>query len=198
MNFDSPSECPVSSAQKWFDEAVAQNETQNPLAAALSTVDASNRPSARMVLLKGFDSSGAVFYTNYNSPKGIDLQANKNASLLFHWDYCKRQLRIRGSVCKLTVEESDTYFATRPKLSQVGTWASHQSQKLTSRTELTAKADDLMAKWANSPVPRPEHWGGYRVSLDEMEFWYERDGRLHDRVRYSTEDDQWTRERLQP
>lgn len=198
MNFDSPPHCPVSAAQHWFDEAVAQHATQNPLAAALSTVDIGNRPSARMVLLKGFDSDGAVFYTNYNSPKGIDLQSNNNASLLFHWDCSQRQLRIRGTASRLTTEESDSYFATRPKLNQVGTWASHQSQRLISRTELTAKADDLMAKWTDRPVPRPDHWGGYRVSLDEMEFWHGRDGRLHDRVLYSIEDGQWSWERLQP
>ena len=119
MNFDSPSESPATSAQQWFDEAVAAKATPNPLAVALSTVDHDGKPSTRMVLLKGFDEKGAVFYTNYASPKALDLVNNTHASMLFHWDDSQRQLRIRGTVTKVSEEESDAYFATRQKLSQV-------------------------------------------------------------------------------
>ncbi|MBT4584273.1 MAG: pyridoxamine 5'-phosphate oxidase [Phycisphaerae bacterium] len=198
MNFDSPAEIPVNAAQQWFDEAVSAKATPNPLAVALSTVDSEGKPSTRMVLLKGFDERGAVFYTNYESPKATDLEKNTYASLLFHWDDCQRQLRIRGSVSKVSAEESDTYFATRQKLSQVGALASHQSQPLKSRAALMAKVAALMAKWVGRNVPRPEYWGGYRVSLDEIEFWQGHDGRLHDRIRYSRIDKKWNWSRLQP
>jgi pyridoxamine 5'-phosphate oxidase len=198
MNFDSPTESPVIPAQAWFDEAVAVKATLNPLAVALSTVDGEGKPSTRMVLLKGFDTRGAVFYTNYKSAKADDLRENKHVAMLFHWDDCNRQLRIRGSVTKVSDEESDVYFATRQKLSQVGAWASKQSQPLQSRAVLIAKVAALMVKWVGRPVPRPEFWGGYRVSLDEVEFWQGHDGRLHDRIRYTCVDDSWSWERLQP
>jgi len=198
MNFDSPSESPATSAQQWFDEAVAAKATPNPLAVALSTVDHDGKPSTRMVLLKGFDEKGAVFYTNYASPKALDLVNNTYASMLFHWDDSQRQLRIRGTVTKVSEEESDAYFATRQKLSQVSAWASHQSQPLKSRAALMAKVAALMAKWVGRNVPRPQHWGGLRVSLDEIEFWQGHDGRLHDRIRYTCDDGTWSWERLQP
>ena len=198
MNFDSPSQTPIPFAQQWFDEADAAFASPNPLAVALSTVDPDGKPSTRMVLLKGFDEKGAVFYTNYDSPKATDLGHNAHASMLFHWDNAQRQLRIRGTVTKISEEESDVYFATRQKLSQVGAWASHQSQPLKSRAVLMAKVAALMAKWVGRNVPRPEHWGGFRVSLDEIEFWQGHDGRLDDRIRYTCGDGEWSWERLQP
>jgi len=198
MNFDTPSKTPIMPAQQWFDEAVAAKATLNPLAVALSTVDLEGKPSTRMVLLKGFDEKGAVFYTNLNSPKAADLEKNKYASMLFHWDDCQRQLRIRGTVTKVTEEESDAYFATRQKLNQVGAWTSQQSQPLKSRAALMEKVAALMAKWTGRNVPRPEHWGGFRVSLEEIEFWQGQEGRLHDRIRYTCNVDQWSWARLQP
>ncbi len=198
MNFDSPSESPIASIQQWFDEAIAEKKTPNPLSMALSTVDERGHPSSRMVLLKGFDSRGAVLYTNYESPKALDLEHNKHASLLFHWDLQARQLRIRGSVSRVSSEESDIYFASREKLSQIGALASRQSQPLKNRAVLMAKVTALLAKWVGRSVPRPDFWGGYRVSLDEIEFWQGHDGRLHDRIRYTRVDEEWSWQRLQP
>lgn len=198
MNFDTPPQSPIASAQHWFDEAVATKNKPNPLAFALSTVDTQGHPSSRMVLLKSFNDSGAVFYTNYNSPKSIDMETNNHVSMLFHWDDSQRQLRIRGTVVKVSEDESDAYFATREKLSQVGAWASDQSQPLRSRAMMLTKVASLTAKWVGRSVPRPEHWGGYRVSLDEIEFWQGHDGRLHDRIRYARVDGEWKWERLQP
>jgi pyridoxamine 5'-phosphate oxidase len=151
-----------------------------------------------MVLLKGFDEKGAVFYTNYDSPKATDLGRNTYASMLFHWDDSQRQLRIRGKVKKVSEDESDAYFATRHKLSQVSAWASHQSKPLKSRKALMEKATALMAKWVGSSIPRPEFWGGFRVSIDEIEFWQGHEGRLHDRILYIRNEDQFTWQRLQP
>ncbi|MDP7008498.1 MAG: pyridoxamine 5'-phosphate oxidase [Phycisphaerales bacterium] len=198
MNFDSPPKQPVASAQAWFDEAVLEKATPNPLAAAFTTVDREQRPSSRMVLLKGFDAQGAVLYTNYESDKAKDVEQNQNVSLLFHWDYKQRQLRIQGKAERVDEEESDVYFATREKLSQVGAWASDQSRPLKSRAVLMAKVAALMAKWVGRKVPRPEHWGGYRVSLDVIEFWQGHDGRLHDRIRYTRDQNAWHWVRLQP
>ena len=126
------------------------------------------------------------------------METNNHVSMLFHWDDSQRQLRIRGTVVKVSEDESDAYFATREKLSQVGAWASDQSQPLRSRAMMLTKVASLTAKWVGRSVPRPEHWGGYRVSLDEIEFWQGHDGRLHDRIRYARVDGEWKWERLQP
>jgi len=198
MNFNSPPSSPVEPAQHWFDHAASVCETPNPLAMALSTVDQEGRPSSRMVLLKGFDDKGAVFYTNYQSDKAIDICENNVVSLLFHWDDLQRQLRIQGHATKLTEEESDVYFATRDVLSQLGAWASDQSRPLENREILIAKVGELTEKWQDQPIPRPEHWGGYRVTLDMVELWEGHDGRLHERIRYSNVDGNWSWERLQP
>ncbi len=198
MNFNSPPTSPVEDAKQWFDHAESVCKTPNPLAVALSTVDLDGHPSSRMVLLKGFDAFGAVFYTNYKSEKAEDIEENSAVSLLFHWDALQRQLRIQGRATKLTTEESDAYFATREKLSQVGAWASEQSKPLKSRAVLLAKVAALTAKWVGRSVPRPEYWGGYRVSLDMVELWQGHDGRLHDRIRYTCEDGSWSWQRLQP
>ena len=180
MNFNSPPATPVEDAQQWFDYAESKCKTPNPLAVALSTVDAEGNPSSRMVLLKGFDACGAVFYTNYTSEKAMDIEGNNAVSLLFHWDDLQRQLRIQGRATKLTAEESDAYYATRAKLSQVGAWASKQSKPLKSRAVLMAKVAALTAKWVGRKVPRPEFWGGY------------------DRIRYTCIDGVWSWQRLQP
>ena len=154
MNFDSPPNSPVLSTQEWFDEANELRPTPNPLAMALSTVNNEGAPSARMVLLKGFDAEGAVFYTNYNSSKAQDIQENGIVSLLFHWDEMQRQIRIQGRATKVSPEESNAYFETRPKLSQAGAWASKQSQPLRSKAVLMAKVVALTAKWAGRSIPR--------------------------------------------
>ena len=151
-----------------------------------------------MVLLKGFDKDGVVFFTNYTSEKACDISTNSSVSLLFHWDEMQRQLRIQGKAIKISEEESDEYFATRSRLSQVGAWASKQSRPMKSRAALVAKVAALTAKWVGRSVPRPEFWGGYRVSLDMVELWQGHDGRLHDRVRYTCTDGEWSWQRLQP
>ncbi|MBT4530851.1 MAG: pyridoxamine 5'-phosphate oxidase [Phycisphaerae bacterium] len=198
MNFNSPPNSPVQSMQEWFDEAHELRPTPNPLATTLSTVSADGIPSSRMVLLKGFNEHGAVFYTNYESEKANDMKENDAVSLLFHWDDLQRQVRIQGRAEKISAEESDTYFASRAKLSQAGAWASAQSQPLKNRAVLMAKVTALTAKWIGRNIPRPEHWGGFRVSLDTVELWQGHDGRLHDRIRYTCTDGSWDWVRLQP
>jgi pyridoxamine 5'-phosphate oxidase len=198
MNFNSPPASPVEAASNWLDHADSVCTRPNPLAMALSTVDADGRPSSRMVLLKGFDERGAVFYCNYESDKANDIAENSAVSLLFHWDEMQRQLRIMGKAEKITKEESDAYFATRPRLSQAGTWASKQSKPLKSRTVLMAKVAAITAKWVGRKIPRPEHWGGYRVPLETLEFWQGHDGRLHDRIQYRCNNGEWFWGRLQP
>jgi pyridoxamine 5'-phosphate oxidase len=198
MEFNSPPPTPLEAARGWFDHAESVCQRPNPLAMALSTVDSTGQPSSRMVLLKGFDEDGAVFYTNYQSEKAIEIQENCAVSLLFHWDDLQRQIRIQGTATKVSSEESDAYFATRHKLSQAGAWASNQSQLLKSRTMLTAKVASITAKWLGREIPRPEHWGGYRVSLDMVELWQGNDGRLHDRIQYTCTNGTWSWSRLQP
>ena len=198
MNFNSPPSIPIEAVQRWFDHAESVCRTPNPLAMALSTVNEGGQPSSRMVLLKGFDEQGAVFYSNYESEKACDIQGNNKVALLFHWDELNRQILIQGHVSEISTEESDTYFATRKKLNQVGAWASDQSKPLKSRAILTEKVAALSAKWLGREIPRPEHWGGYRVSLDMVELWQGHDGRLHDRIRYTCTDGVWSWQRLQP
>ncbi len=198
MNFNSPPTTPIDAASGWFEEAKNANASSNPLKMALSTIDSEGKPSSRMVLLKGFNERGAVFYTNYTSEKALDIDSNPTVSLLFHWDEMQRQLRIQGRAVKISEEESDIYFSTRNRLSQVGAWASKQSQPLTSRSLLVAKVAVLSAKWVGRSIPRPEFWGGYCVSLDMLELWQGHDGRLHDRIRYVYTDDVWSWQRLQP
>ena len=198
MNFNSPPSMPIEALQRWFDHAESVCQTPNPLAMALSTAHLDGQPSSRMVLLKGFDELGAVFYTNYQSEKAIEIEDNNEVSLLFHWDDLQRQLRIQGLATKTTEIESDAYFATRDKLSQIGAWASDQSKPLKSRAALIAKVATLTAKWVGKDIPRPEHWGGYRVSLDMIELWQGHEGRLHERIRYINTKGTWSWQRLQP
>ncbi len=198
MNFTDPSPSPVDPAKAWFDQAVAEKISRNPLTMSLSTVSSEGLPSSRMVLLKGFDDEGAVFYTNYQSLKAQEIDHNSNVSLLFHWDSYERQLRIQGRAKKVSGEESDRYFASRDRLSRIGAWSSRQSEPLKSRTALIGKVAMLTARWVGREIPRPEFWGGYRVSLDLVEFWQGHEGRLHDRIRYIRKEGGWEWLRLQP
>jgi pyridoxamine 5'-phosphate oxidase len=165
---------------------------------ALATVDASGHPSVRMVLLRGADERGFVFYTNYLSRKGRELEENPHAALCFHWVMLDEQIRVEGTVERVTALESDAYFATRPRGSQLGAWASEQSATLASRESLETRYRQVEARFRDRPVDRPPFWGGYRLIPSRIEFWYGRPDRLHDRILYTREQGGWTIERLYP
>jgi len=188
---------PIRQFQRWFDDASGAGLIE-PNAMTLATATRDGRPSARMVLLKGFDARGFVFYTNYESRKGGDLEQNPQAALVFFWVELERQVRVEGRVERATVEESDAYFASRPLGSQIGAWASAQSRVIADREPLERRAAEREAEYAGREVPRPPHWGGYRVVPDVIEFWQGRPSRLHDRLRYRWTDGSWIVERLSP
>ena len=179
----------------WFDEALAA-KVPEPNAMTLATVDAHGQPSARIVLVKGFDARGFTFFTTYESRKGLDLQAEPRASLLFFWQPLERQVRIEGVVEKVPAEESDAYYHSRPAGSRIGAWASRQSQPIT-REELEAREQEFRERYGDAP-PRPPHWGGYRLKPTAFEFWQGRPSRLHDRLRYVADGPAWKIERLSP
>ncbi|SRR5579871_2975160 len=183
----------------WFEEAKGA-EPSDPEAMALATVDADGLPNVRMVLLKGFDERGFVFYSNEDSRKGHELAANPQASLAFYWKSLRRQVRVRGSVATVSGAEADAYFASRPRSSQIGAWASKQSSPLESRYAFEKAIALKAAQFAVGAVPRPPFWVGYRVTPTVMEFWHERPFRLHDRVEFSRADAgaAWTKTRLYP
>ena len=188
---------PIAQFGLWYDDARAV-ERPLPHAVALATATRSGRPSLRMVLLKDFDAHGFVFYTNYRSRKGHDLAGNSHASLLFYWGSLERQVRIEGRVAKVSRRESDHYFKTRPRGSQLGAWASPQSDVLADRAELDRRFSTMAAKHSGH-VPRPAHWGGYRLTPSVIEFWQGRDDRLHDRLCFTlSRNGRWRLERLAP
>ncbi|MFZ4711836.1 MAG: pyridoxamine 5'-phosphate oxidase [Zwartia sp.] len=179
----------------WFDQALEQNVPE-PTTMTLATADAQGRPSARIVLLKGFDEAGFVFFTNYTSRKGLDLAAQPWASINFFWQPLERQVRINGLVAKVSAQESDDYFHSRPVGSRLGAWVSAQSQP-TTLAELEARTAAIQQQYGEQP-PRPPHWGGYRLSPEYFEFWQGRPSRLHDRLSYQRSSTGWTLGRLSP
>jgi pyridoxamine 5'-phosphate oxidase len=183
----------------WLEQATA-SEPRDPTAMTLATVDADGMPNARMVLLKGADEKGFVFYTNLRSQKGQELDASPKAALVFHWKSLNKQVRVRGPVEPVTPEEADAYFATRPKQAQIGAWASKQSAPLESRLAFEKAIALAAAKYAIGEVPRPPYWSGFRVIPLEIEFWQDRPFRLHDRIVFKrdTVGTQWTKTRLYP
>ena len=182
----------------WFAEAIDAG-VPDPEQMALATATSGGAPSVRMVLLKGHDSRGFVFYTNRTSRKGVELLANPRAAGVLHWKPLERQVRVEGAVEELGDEESAAYFTTRPRDSQIGAWASPQSQPVADRLELERRVAEIELRFASeTSVPLPPFWGGYRVVAKTIEFWQGRSGRLHDRVRYVLESDGWTRQRLAP
>jgi pyridoxamine 5'-phosphate oxidase len=177
---------------------VREQETVDVTACTLATADAGGRPSARTVLLKGADERGFVFHTNYESRKAHQLAENPWAALCFYWTSLGQQVRVEGPAGRVSAEESDAYFATRPRASQIGAWASRQSQPLSSRGHLVAQVALYEARFAGRPVPRPDFWGGYRILPERIEFWWNRLHRLHDRRLYTRRADGWHLERLYP
>jgi pyridoxamine 5'-phosphate oxidase len=177
--------------RQWLEEASNHPHISEPTAMCLATADSHGLPATRIVLLKGYDERGFVFYTNYEGAKSVELKANPQASLLFYWMPLMRQVRIAGAVEAVSATESDTYFATRPRGSQIGAWASLQSQPMEGRETLLARIAEFERKFEGKEVPRPPHWGGWRVVPQSLEFWQEGEFRLHERVRYLPTAEGW-------
>ena len=188
---------PIRQFQRWLDQAIAA-ELPEPNAMTLATATRDGIPSARIVLLKGLDARGFAFYTNYESRKGQELADNPRAALVFLWTVLERQVRIEGQVEKVAAAETDAYFQSRPLASRLGAWASEQSRVICDREVLEQRFAELKATYADETVPRPPHWGGYRVIPHQIEFWQGRTSRLHDRLRYRLEQGNWLLERLAP
>jgi pyridoxamine 5'-phosphate oxidase len=188
---------PIKQFQIWFNDAIAA-KLPMPEAMTLATATRDGRPSARMVLLKQVDHDGFVFFTNYRSAKAEQLDANPYAALVFYWSQFDRQVRVEGSVVKTSTQESRDYFKTRPRESRIGAWASEQSQAIASRQVLERRAQELEDLYRDREVDLPEHWGGYRLKPERIEFWKSRIGRLHDRILYQRNDSGWSITRLAP
>ena len=188
---------PISLFKSWLDEATLA-ETINPHAMTLATVNGEGKPSARMVLLKNVDTDGFVFYTNLGSQKAADLTTNPNAALCFYWKSIAKQVRVEGNVKQVTTNEADEYFASRPRLSQIGAWASKQSELLNDRVVLDKRIARFTQEFTSGSIPRPKFWSGYRLIPDRIEFWKEEAFRLHNRTLYIQDHDSWSVQRLYP
>ncbi|HKK46060.1 MAG TPA: pyridoxamine 5'-phosphate oxidase [Balneolaceae bacterium] len=188
---------PIDQFKSWFEQALSA-DMLDPNAMTLSTATSDGIPSSRIVLLKGVDEQGFRFYSNYLSRKGKELQENPHAALCFYWPPLERQVRIEGAVRKLSREESETYFQQRPRMSQIGAWASKQSSEVDSREELEKNVEEIKQKFANDEVPLPDFWGGYIVEPSRIEFWQGRTGRMHDRICYERNKGGWKISRLSP
>lgn len=198
LSLESTAEDPMLQFRAWFEDAL-EADVAEPNAMTLATASPDGAPSARVVLLKGVDDRGFVFYSNYESRKGREISQNPNVSLVFWWEPLERSVRIEGTAERLPEEESTEYFHSRPRGSQLGAWASPQSQPIEARDVLHDNLDALKAKYGeDEEIPRPPHWGGYVVRPNQIEFWQGRPSRLHDRIRYRKSDGDWTRERLAP
>ncbi len=197
LSEDSVSADPFAQFDRWMNDAL-KAELIEPTAMTLSTVGIENRPSSRVVLLKGFDASGFVFFTNYESQKGRELAANPNAAIHFFWPELERQLNIRGAVARTSREESAQYFRSRPFESRIGASASKQSRTIESRDDLEKRVEELRGKYSDGNVPLPPFWGGFRLKPDRFEFWQGRRNRLHDRICYDLIGGEWTISRLSP
>lgn len=198
LDFEQVAADPFLQFQRWFAEAEAA-QLLEANAMTLATVDATGRPSARVVLLKGMSPDGFVFFTDYRSRKAVELAANPQAALSFYWAELERQVRIVGPVERISAADSMAYFRSRPVGSQIGAWASHQSALLEDRALLMARVEELEREFGNDPIPWPTHWGGYRLIPQECEFWQGRPSRLHDRIIYTrTPENAWRRDRLSP
>jgi len=196
LSEDASASDPLKQFERWLNEAI-QSEVPEPNAMTVATVASNLRPSTRVVLIKGYDERGIVWYTNYDSRKGQELAGNPFAALQFHWVELERVVRIEGRMEKISDAESDAYFHSRPLDSRIGAWASPQSQVIDGRTVLVTNAAKYAAQFILNP-PRPPHWGGYRLVPDEWQFWQGRRSRLHDRLRYRINEGDWLRERLAP
>jgi pyridoxamine 5'-phosphate oxidase len=188
---------PIAQFKLWFNEA-REHQLPMPEAMTLATADSDGKPSARMVLLKQVDENGFTFFTNYSSSKAAELTANPRAALVFFWSQLERQVRVEGTVTRTSAEESCEYFHTRPRESQLGAWASRQSQAISGRDVLEKRFAELEEKYREREIDCPEHWGGFRVRPVTIEFWKGRIGRLHDRIVYERTDSGWTIKRLAP
>ena len=190
-------ENPIDLFNKWFAKA-KETEINDPNALALATSDKNNQPTVRMVLLKDYDNQGFVFYTNFNSRKGTDLKNNKKASMCFHWKSIRRQIRIIGTVEKVSDDEADKYFSSRPYKNKISAWASSQSEVLEKREDLLIKFNEFKKKYPSNDVPRPPHWSGWRLAPSEIEFWNDGEGRVHERLNYKFFSGKWFKELLNP
>lgn len=198
LDEDAVNKDPFLQFEKWFEEALHDKTLEHPNAFVLSTCGKDGKPSGRVVLLKGVDPEGFVFYTNYESRKGTELKENEYAAMTFFWPKPERQIRIEGSVKKITNAESDDYFNSRPRASQAGAWVSPQSKVIPGREGLDTSHELFMKENEGKEITRPSFWGGYRIYPTKIEFWQGRTSRLHDRILYTLENDEWKIERLAP